>query len=569
MTRARVFRVALVAALVVHVGLIAGTANADPAEAKKIFTTRCMACHTFGKGVKVGPDLKGVNERRQRAWLLKFVRSSSVVIASGDPIAADLFQQFKQQRMPDWTDLSEDQVTSILDWLGINGPEQQEPDARLAEVATVTDIETGRELFHGARSLANGGSACATCHSIRDEGNATGGTLAPDLTNAYSVYQDVSMTLFLKRPCFLRYPESAESAESAESPGLAGLTSATPKPFLTPEESFAIKAYLRTMAVTAQPASAGLTMASKVREGDGQDPSTPPPTIAVTSDRPTAHRAAWEPPTKLTPPGIGRGAHIQGELLFLAFPYAALLVLLIGLGIRYAIARRQPDAIRPAASAAWKTLSGSKAWRTGLAVTFALHLLGLLWPHAILGWNGSPARLYLLEATGFVLGVVALIGWVQIMWRHLGRGIASARAGLGELADCILLSVLCMAVVSGLVTAFLYRWGTSWGAETLAPYMSSLAHGAPAPVLVEEMPFLVRLHVFAWFVAVALVPFTSVAAMLLPGIDRVMLLVARPVSAAAGAGKRIAARLSPARWLWPEEDAVDLEGDADNAQEPS
>ena len=30
------------------------------------FTTRCTACHTFGKGVKVGPDLKGVTERRQR-----------------------------------------------------------------------------------------------------------------------------------------------------------------------------------------------------------------------------------------------------------------------------------------------------------------------------------------------------------------------------------------------------------------------------------------------------------------------------------------------------------------------
>src|ERR1041384_1804779 len=100
MTRARVLRVAVVAVLVVRVGLFAGKASADTAEAKRIFTQRCMACHTFGKGVKVGPDLKGVNERRQRAWLLKFVRSSSSIIDSGDPIAADLFQQFKV-RMPD------------------------------------------------------------------------------------------------------------------------------------------------------------------------------------------------------------------------------------------------------------------------------------------------------------------------------------------------------------------------------------------------------------------------------------------------------------------------------------
>src|SRR5262245_34745301 len=75
-------------------------------EAKKIFNTRCTACHTFGKGIKVGPDLKGVTERRPRDWLLHFVRSSQKVIESGDPVAKQLFQQFKGQRMPDWSDLS-------------------------------------------------------------------------------------------------------------------------------------------------------------------------------------------------------------------------------------------------------------------------------------------------------------------------------------------------------------------------------------------------------------------------------------------------------------------------------
>src|SRR5512143_327179 len=114
---ARALRVAIVAALAVRMGLAARDANADAAEAKKTFTQRCMACHTFGKGVKVGPDLKGVTERRQRAWLLTFIRSSQTVIKSGDPTATGLFEQFKQQQMPDWTDLSEAQIGSILDWL--------------------------------------------------------------------------------------------------------------------------------------------------------------------------------------------------------------------------------------------------------------------------------------------------------------------------------------------------------------------------------------------------------------------------------------------------------------------
>jgi protein SCO1/2 len=52
---------------------VPGRAGAGAGEAKSIFKKRCTACHTFGKGIKVGPDLKGVTERRGRTWLLGFV----------------------------------------------------------------------------------------------------------------------------------------------------------------------------------------------------------------------------------------------------------------------------------------------------------------------------------------------------------------------------------------------------------------------------------------------------------------------------------------------------------------
>src|SRR5437660_10606591 len=87
------------------------------AEAAATFNKRCTACHTYGKGVKVGPDLKDVNKRREPEWLLKFIHGSSNVIKSGDPIATALFAQYKQQRMPDWTDLSDQQVKDILSYI--------------------------------------------------------------------------------------------------------------------------------------------------------------------------------------------------------------------------------------------------------------------------------------------------------------------------------------------------------------------------------------------------------------------------------------------------------------------
>jgi nitrate reductase gamma subunit len=551
MSCARALRAMCAVVVVVVVATAASVANADPAETKRLFTQRCMACHTFGKGVKVGPDLKGVTERRPRAWLIQFVRSAQRMIDGGDPVAVTLFEQFKQQRMPDWTDLSDLQITSLLDWLAINGPEQQEPDARDAELATAAEIETGRQLFHGERELARGGSACASCHAIRDSRGRSGGTLGGELTRVYSQYQDGGMTRFLKRPCVKRLPESTTAS------------------FLAPEESFALKAYFRHTALTDQSASAARAGTPLLAKSvDVSDPPDGDSAGSVT-DKPgsPSARVLWAPRSVGSVPAPP-GARLESELLFRAFPYAALLVLVLGIAIRHVLVRRRRDGVRPAASTAWRLLRGRRAWRIGLAVTAALHLLGLVVPSTILAWNGEPIRMYLLEGTGFLFGVLALLGWVELMRRHLGAA-AVGRVRWSEIADCALLSLLGIAILSGLATALLYRWGSSWSASTLAPYMQSLVRGAPATHLVEYLPFVVRIHVLSWFALIALVPFTSAALILVAGIERAVAPVGRPLDAATRAGKRALARLSPARWLWPEEDALDLSAKPDNARKPS
>lgn len=210
---------------------------ADATEAASIFNQRCTACHTFGSGVKVGPDLKGVTERRTRPWLLKFIRGSSKVIASGDETATALFAKFNQTRMPDWTDLSDAQVQAILDWFANDGPEHQIPlEERSAKLATAAEVDAGRAIFLGAARLASGGLACVTCHSATDPSSTAatmGGSLGPALTATYTRYQDRSLTTFLRHPCFLRSPDSSASQ------------------YLAPEEIFALKAYLRQLAAPA------------------------------------------------------------------------------------------------------------------------------------------------------------------------------------------------------------------------------------------------------------------------------------------------------------------------------
>jgi cytochrome c2 len=199
-------------------------------EAAATFNKRCTACHTYGKGIKVGPDLKGVTERRKRDWLLKFIHASSMVIKAGDPTATALFAQFKQQRMPDWTDLSEKQINDILDYISVGGPEIKPADERNAELATPSDIEDGRQLFNGEKHLKYGAQACVVCHSVDHAG--WGGSLGPNLTKTYLQYQDRALTEFLRHPCF-QWSTSDSGAH-----------------YLTAKESFSLKAFLRQSALS-------------------------------------------------------------------------------------------------------------------------------------------------------------------------------------------------------------------------------------------------------------------------------------------------------------------------------
>jgi len=205
-------------------------------EAAATFNGRCTACHTYGNGIKVGPDLKGATERRKRDWLLKFIHASSGVIKSGDPTATALFAQFKQQRMPDWVDLSDKQINDILDYIAIGGPDIKPADERNAATATSAETDAGRKLFYGEIQTRYGAQACVNCHSVRGTG-LRGGSLGPDLTGIYLRYQDLALTQFLRRTCI---------SWKIETP---------PERYLTAKESFALKAFLRASAMPTRQSS--------------------------------------------------------------------------------------------------------------------------------------------------------------------------------------------------------------------------------------------------------------------------------------------------------------------------
>ena len=78
--------------------------------------TRCVGCHTIGNGDLVGPDLAGVTDRRDGAWLARYLAAPDQVLAAGDPIAAALYTKYHQIPMPNLGLDSED-VAALLAYL--------------------------------------------------------------------------------------------------------------------------------------------------------------------------------------------------------------------------------------------------------------------------------------------------------------------------------------------------------------------------------------------------------------------------------------------------------------------
>jgi protein SCO1/2 len=104
--------------------LLAGTAvlaqasplGQSPSEGQTIFQEKCAACHTVGQGKLVGPDLQGVTTRRERDWLVRWIKAPDKMLTDGDPIATQLLQEFNNVPMPN-LGLTDQQVEALIAYL--------------------------------------------------------------------------------------------------------------------------------------------------------------------------------------------------------------------------------------------------------------------------------------------------------------------------------------------------------------------------------------------------------------------------------------------------------------------
>jgi nitrate reductase gamma subunit len=141
----------------------------------------------------------------------------------------------------------------------------------------------------------------------------------------------------------------------------------------------------------------------------------------------------------------------------------------------------------------------------GILVVLLGHLVAFAVPRQVLAWNAVPLRLFVLEATGLMFGLLALVGFAAVVVRRASE--PKVRATTGRF-DWVVYALLFVQLASGVEVALSYAWGSTWFAAGAAPYLGSLVLFQPDIAFVSVLPFAAKLHIVAAFVLAVVFPFS-------------------------------------------------------------
>jgi protein SCO1/2 len=124
----------------------ASTADGHPLEnfdrGQYLFGRDCIACHTIGHGDKIGPDLRGVTQARDRKWLARMIQKPDQLLSENDPIATALLKKYNNVRMPNiW--VSDSEMGLLLGYIEAQTAARDKEAADKSDPAAVKSAATG------------------------------------------------------------------------------------------------------------------------------------------------------------------------------------------------------------------------------------------------------------------------------------------------------------------------------------------------------------------------------------------------------------------------------------------
>ena len=137
----------------------------DAAKGEKLFKSNCAACHKL-KGKLLGPELKGIGEKRDTKWLHSWIKDSQALIKSGDELAIKVFEENNKIPMTAFKQLSNEDIDDILAYTDGAGKSEKKANGDVASSGDDAKIAEGKKLFK---------QHCTACHKLE------GKLLGPEL----------------------------------------------------------------------------------------------------------------------------------------------------------------------------------------------------------------------------------------------------------------------------------------------------------------------------------------------------------------------------------------------------
>jgi nitrate reductase gamma subunit len=190
---------------------------------------------------------------------------------------------------------------------------------------------------------------------------------------------------------------------------------------------------------------------------------------------------------------------------FSAYPYVAIIVFLVGTIYRYTEMGFKVSSLSAQFLESNKGFWGTVPFHWGILMLFLGHMVVFLLPEAVLAWNADPVRLIVHEGVSFTFAVAVVVGLIGLILRRL---LDPRLRVVTTRMDYFVEFVLLTQVLLGCWIALGYRWGSSWFAADLSPYLWSIIKLNPQTEAVVAMPLVIKAHIVGAFSILLIIPFT-------------------------------------------------------------
>jgi nitrate reductase gamma subunit len=195
----------------------------------------------------------------------------------------------------------------------------------------------------------------------------------------------------------------------------------------------------------------------------------------------------------------------------IGLPYAALVIFLVGTIYRYRATKFTYSSLSSQFLEGRQLFWGTMPFHWGLLFLFLGHIIAFLVPRGLLAFNSHPVRLLIIEISAFMFALIVLGGLLTLFARRTTNPrlkVVTTRM------DLIVEILLILEVIIGVLIALSFRWGSSWFAAVLTPYLRSVVTFQPDISAVASMPWLVKLHIIGAYVIFMLIPFSRLVHLL-------------------------------------------------------